>query len=52
MDGLHVLWRVADCGRTVPIKFQLTAADGTFVTTATATLQVFKVTDVVLGTVE
>lgn len=39
-------------GRTVPVKFQLTAADGSFVTTATATLQVFKVTDAVLGTVE
>ena len=39
-------------GRTIPIKFQLTAADASFITNAVATLQVFKITDVVLGTTE
>ncbi|MCL5289100.1 MAG: PKD domain-containing protein [Acidobacteria bacterium] len=39
-------------GRAVPVKFQLTAADGSFISNATATLQVFQVTDQVLGTVE
>ena len=39
-------------GRTIPVKFQLTAADGSFITNATATLAVFMVTDQVLGTVE
>ena len=39
-------------GRVILIRFQLTAADGTFVSNAAATLAVFKVTDDVLGTVE
>jgi len=38
--------------RPIPIRFQLTAADGTFVSNATATLAVFKVTDDVLGSIE
>lgn len=39
-------------GRVVPVKFQLTATDGTFVSAATATLAVFKITDDVLGSIE
>ncbi len=39
-------------GRTAPIKFQLTAAEGSFVTNATATLAVFKITDAILGSVD
>jgi len=35
---------VFNAGRTIPLKFQLAAADGSLVTTATATLQVFKAT--------
>ena len=43
---------VFNAGRTIPLKFQLAAADGSFITNATATLQVFKLTDAILGTVE
>lgn len=39
-------------GRVVPAKFQLTRADGSFVTNAGATVDVFKFTDDVLGTRE
>jgi hypothetical protein len=39
-------------GRVVPLKFQLAAADGSLIVNASATLQVSKVTDAVLGTVE
>lgn len=39
-------------GRTIPIKFQLKAADGTYIGNASATLSIFRVTDQVLGTVE
>jgi hypothetical protein len=35
---------VFNAGRTIPLKFQLAATDGSLVTTATATLQVFKAT--------
>lgn len=37
-------------GRTVPIKFQLTGADGLFVANAQATLRVYKVSNDILGT--
>ena len=39
-------------GRTVPIKFQLTAADGTFVSNAVATIQIFEVLNTPTGTVD
>lgn len=39
-------------GRTVPIKFSLTAADGSVVSNATASIQVFRVLDIATGTVE
>jgi hypothetical protein len=39
-------------GRTIPVKFQLTADDGSYVSNATATLAVFRVTDAILGTTE
>jgi len=39
-------------GRTIPIKFQLTAADGSFVTNASASLAVYKLSNEVWGTVE
>ncbi len=39
-------------GRTIPVKFQLTAADGTFVTNAVATIQVFQVLNTPTGTVD
>jgi hypothetical protein len=39
-------------GRTVPIKLQLTGAGGVFVTNASATLRVFKVTNDILGTMD
>jgi len=39
-------------GRTVPVKFQLTAADGTFVTNAVANIQVFFVLSTPTGTVD
>ena len=39
-------------GRTVPAKFQLTAADGTFVTNAVATIQVFHVLNTPTGTMD
>lgn len=39
-------------GRTVPVKFQLNAVDGTLVTNAVARLQVHKITDAVLGSEE
>lgn len=39
-------------GRVIPMKFQLRGADGSIVGTATATLQVFKFTDDVLGATE
>ncbi|MBI3484772.1 MAG: PxKF domain-containing protein [Acidobacteria bacterium] len=48
MDGSSIF----KSGRTIPVKFQLTAADSSFVTNAVATLQVFKFTDVVLGATE
>ena len=37
-------------GSTIPVKFQLTNAQGTFVSTANATISVKKVTNTVLGT--
>lgn len=37
-------------GKTVPTKFQLTTSTGAFVTDATATIEVFRFTDAVLGT--
>jgi len=43
---------IFNAGRTVPVKFQLTAADGTPITNATATLQVFKITNLITGTTE
>lgn len=39
-------------GSTVPIKFQLTNCNEAAITTAVGTLTVFKITDVVSGTVE
>jgi sugar lactone lactonase YvrE len=39
-------------GRTVPTTFRLTTADGSRITAATATIHVFRFTDVVLGTHE
>ncbi|HWQ03696.1 MAG TPA: PxKF domain-containing protein [Candidatus Nitrosotenuis sp.] len=39
-------------GRTIPVKFQLTAEDGSYVSNASATLAVFRVTDAFLGTTE
>ncbi len=39
-------------GRTVPVKFQLTAADGTIVSNAIATLQVAMVAGVITGTTD
>jgi hypothetical protein len=39
-------------GRTIPIKFQLTATDGSHVTDASPTLEVYHVTGEVLGTVD
>lgn len=43
---------VFNSGRTVPVKFQLTASDGTFVTNAVANLQVFQVLNTPTGTVD
>ncbi len=40
-DGLSIF----KSGRTLPIKFQLTAADGTLITDATANLAVFQIID-------
>src|SRR5207302_2569061 len=37
-------------GKTVPTKFQLTTSTGAFVTNATATIEVFRFTNAVLGT--
>jgi hypothetical protein len=39
-------------GRIIPIRFQLTAADGSYITNAVATLAVFRITDAILGTTE
>jgi hypothetical protein len=39
-------------GRTVPVKFQLTPADGSFVTNAIANIQVFQVLNTPTGTVD
>jgi len=39
-------------GRTIPVKFHLTAADGSYITNAAATLAVYKLTDAVWGSVE
>ena len=39
-------------GRTVPTKFTLAAQDGTVIANAHSTIQVFKITDAVLGTRE
>src|SRR6266478_1440321 len=39
-------------GRTVPVKFHLTAADGTFVSNAVATIQMFQVLNTPTGTVD
>jgi len=39
-------------GSTIPVKFQLTAADGTFVSNAVANLQVFQVLNTPTGTVD
>jgi len=39
-------------GRTIPVRFQLLAADGEPITEATPTLHVFRIIDPVLGTVE
>jgi hypothetical protein len=39
-------------GRTIPVKFQLAAPDGSFVTDATATIQVYRVLDVPSGTID
>lgn len=39
-------------GRTIPVKFQLAAPDGSFVTDAIASIQVFRVIDTPTGTVE
>ena len=39
-------------GRTVPVKFQLTATDGSVVTNATANVQVFQIQNTPTGTVD
>lgn len=39
-------------GRTIPIKFQLTCADGTLVATAVATMAVYKLVDGATGSVD
>ena len=39
-------------GRTIPVKFQLTAADGTIVSNATPTLQVGMVSGAIIGTID
>lgn len=39
-------------GRTVPVKFQLTAADGSIVTNAVANIQVFLILSTPIGTVD
>lgn len=39
-------------GRTIPVKFQLAAPDGSFVTDAIANIQVFRVLDTPTGTVD
>ncbi len=39
-------------GRTIPVKFRLTAADGSIVSNAVATLEVAKVSDQVIGIFE
>lgn len=43
---------VFKAGRTIPVKFQLTAADGTIVSNATATLQVAMVSGAITGTID
>jgi hypothetical protein len=43
---------IFNSGRTIPVKSQLTAADGTFVTNAIANLQVFQVLNTPTGTVD
>ena len=48
MDGLSVF----RSGRRVPVKFKLTAADGSIVSNATATLAVAKVSNAVIGVFE
>lgn len=48
MDGMSIF----RSGRTIPVKFQLTAADGSIVSNAVATLAVAKVLDQVIGVFE
>lgn len=47
-DGMAVF----QAGRTIPVKFQLAALDGSFVTDAVASIQVFRVIDTPTGTVD
>jgi hypothetical protein len=43
---------IFNSGRTIPVKFKLTAANGTFITNAVANLQVFEVLNTPTGTVD